>query len=200
MLKNIIAGLFFIISVVNAESIIAEEDNSFNDFMEVMEETTELANKNKIGADHAPGIISVLTHDDMKRVGVNNLYDALELLPNVEVVLNKTGTRNLVFRGIGAIDGSGKIKIMLNGVEQNSAASGIVHFDLPIDVFADGNITITLPAAGSLKGRVYVIKNVASGATVTVNVVAGCGDIDFSSSYSLAYLESIIVILLSGVR
>ena len=134
MLKNIIAGLFFIISVVNAESIIAEEDNSFNDFMEVMEETTELANKNKIGADHAPGIISVLTHDDMKRVGVNNLYDALELLPNVEVVVNKTGTRNLVFRGIGAIDGSGKIKIMLNGVEQNSAASGIVHFDLPIDI------------------------------------------------------------------
>ena len=131
MFKKSLSILLLSSILVYAEDAI--EDN-FDDFMEVMEETTELANKNKIGADHAPGIINILKYDDMKRLGVNDLYEALELLPNVEVVTNKSGTRNIVFRGIGAVDGSGKIKIMIDGVEQNSAASGIVHFNLPIDI------------------------------------------------------------------
>ena len=132
MFKKGILALSISFSIIYAQDIDIED--SFDDFMEVMEETTELANKNKIGADHAPGIINILKYDDMKRLGINDLYEALELLPNVEVVTNKTGTKNIVFRGIGAIDGSGKIKVMINGVEQNSAASGIIHFNLPIDI------------------------------------------------------------------
>jgi len=132
MLKKSLFTLLISSSIILAQDI--NLDDSFDDFMEVMEETTELANKNKIGADHAPGIINILKYDDMKRLGINDLYEALELLPNVEVVINKTGTRNIIFRGIGAIDGSAKIKLMIDGVEQNSAASGIIHFNLPIDM------------------------------------------------------------------
>ena len=132
MLKKSLFALLISSSIIFAQDI--NIDDGFDDFMAVMEETTELANKNKIGADHAPGIINILKYDDMKRLGINDLYEALELLPNVEVVINKTGTRNIVFRGIGGIDGSGKIKLMIDGVEQNSAASGIIHFNLPIDI------------------------------------------------------------------
>ncbi len=132
MLRKSLIALLIYANTMYAQDINIEDN--FDDFMEVMEETTELANKNNIGADHAPGIINILKYDDMKRIGVNDLYEALELLPNVEVIVNKTGTRNIVFRGIGGIDGSGKIKIMIDGIEQNSAASGIVHFNLPIDI------------------------------------------------------------------
>ena len=115
-------------------SLNASQDTNFDDFIEVLEETTEIATNNKIGADHAPGIITLLKYDDMKRLGISDLYGALDFLPGIEVVINKTGTRNLVFRGVGSIDGSGKVKVMLNGVEQNSAASGVVHFNLPIEI------------------------------------------------------------------
>jgi iron complex outermembrane receptor protein len=120
--------------LLNAQNTSNDIDTNFDDFMEVLEETTQIATKNKVGADHAPGIISVLKYEDMRRIGINNLYEALELLPSIEVILNKSGTRNLIFRGIGAIEGSGKVKVMLNGVEQNSAASGVIHFNLPIEI------------------------------------------------------------------
>ncbi len=132
MFKKSFLALALNFCTVYAQDI--EMQDNFDDFMQVMEETTELANKNKIGADHAPGIINILKYDDLKRMGVNNLYEALELLPNVEVVVNQSGTRNIIFRGIGGVDGSGKIKVMIDSIEQNSAASGIVHFNLPIDI------------------------------------------------------------------
>lgn len=200
MVKKIVLSVLLITTLANAQEKNDEEFGSFDDFMEVLEETTQLANKNKIGVDHAPGIINVLKHDDMKRLGVNNLYEALELLPAVEVVLNKTGTRNLVFRGIGAVDGSGKIKVMLNGVEQNSAASGIIHFNLPIEIIE--RIEVIRGPASALYGEYafsgiidiitkkdsnHIFAKYISDSTSTIGAIASYSDEEFSINAVMTY-------------
>jgi len=197
MVKKIGLSLLLITTLANAQN---QDVDSFDDFMEVLEETTELANKNKIGVDHAPGIINILKYDDMKRLGVNDLYDALELLPAVEVVINKTGTRNLVFRSIGAVDGSGKIKVMLNGVEQNSAASGIIHFNLPVDIIE--RIEVIRGPASALYGEYafsgiidiitkkdtnHIFSKYISDNVSTVGAIANYADEDFTINAILSY-------------
>jgi len=76
MVKKIALSLLLITAFANAQEVENQTTDSFDDFMEVLEETTELANKNKIGIDHAPGIINILKHDDMKRLGINDLYES----------------------------------------------------------------------------------------------------------------------------
>ncbi len=107
--------------------------DEFSDFLDVLEETTQIATKNKVNADYAPGIITILKSEDLKRMGIKDFYEALRLIPSIDIKISPTGTKNIVTRGIGGITGSGKTKIMINGVGQNSNASGIIHFNLPME-------------------------------------------------------------------
>ena len=108
--------------------------DEFSDLLNEIETTTKIATKNNVETTYAPGIITILTNEELKRQGIKNFYEALKLIPSVDIGLSSTGTKNIITRGVGGITGSGKTKIMINGVGQNSNASGIIHFNLPIDI------------------------------------------------------------------
>jgi len=107
---------------------------------------------------------------------------------------------NLVFRGIGAVDGSGKIKVMLNGVEQNSAASGIIHFNLPIEIIE--RIEVIRGPASALYGEYafsgiidiitkkdanHIYANYISDNGTTVGAIANYSDEDLSLNAIISY-------------
>lgn len=102
----------------------------FDEFMDVLEETTQIATKNQVGADYAPGIITVLTNEEIERLGAKNFYEAIEFVTGVTVNKTNLGIRNLIIRGLG-IPSTGKVKVLINGIEQNIASSGFNVFSLP---------------------------------------------------------------------
>lgn len=125
------ANLGYRVVLAMAVCSLLSASDDFDDFMDVLEETTKIATKNKVGADYAPGIITILTSEELERLGVKDFYEALEFVTGVDVDVNKVGTRNLVIRGVGGLAGSGKTKVLIDGIEQNSGASGLIHFSLP---------------------------------------------------------------------
>jgi iron complex outermembrane receptor protein len=129
MNKQIITIATILFSIIYANA-----SDDFSDFLNEIENTTKIATKNKINADYAPGIITILKSDDLKRRGIKNFYEAIQLIPSIDIHISPTGTKNMIIRGVGGITGSGKTKIMINGVGQNSNASGIIHYNLPIDI------------------------------------------------------------------
>ena len=127
-------SLSLICSMLNASDNSNDENNAFDDFMNILEETTQIATKNKVNADFAPGIVSILKGEDLKRLGAKDFYDALKFIPNVEINRDNEGSNQIVIRGIGGILGSGKTQILINGVSQNTASMAIFYANLPIEV------------------------------------------------------------------
>ena len=142
--------------------------NSFNDLLKEMELTTQIATKNKVAPMYAPGIITILQGDDLKRMGIKDFYDALRLIPSIDIDISSSGTKNIITRGVGGIVGSGKTKIMINGIGQNIDASGLFHINLPIDLIK--RIEVIRGPASALYGE-YAFSGVINIITKNTNTV-----------------------------
>lgn len=124
----------FIILLVFVFPFYLYGDDEFDYFLETLNETTHIASKENINVEYAPGIVSVIRYDELKRLGVQNLYEALKMVPNIAIDLDDAGTNQIVIRGIGGVLGSGKTKILINGVSQNTSNMALFYSTLPIDI------------------------------------------------------------------
>ena len=110
-----------------AGSAAAAEDGAgqdeLNQFMELLEQQTSLATQTRLNADFVPGIISVLTYEQMQRRGYRTLWEALASLPGVNATMNETGMLSISVRGVGGLFETGKIKLLMNGKSFNASAS-----------------------------------------------------------------------------
>lgn len=97
--------------------------DEINQFMELLEQQTSLATQTRLNADFVPGIISVLTYEQMQRRGFRTLWEALVSLPGVHGTINETGMLSISVRGVGGLFESGKIKLLMNGKSFNASAS-----------------------------------------------------------------------------
>ncbi|MAZ65700.1 MAG: hypothetical protein CMF25_01155 [Kangiellaceae bacterium] len=92
---------------------------------------------NKLDKDYLPGLVSVLTGDEMKARGVRTIKEALNLVPGMHLATDRLGFPTPVLRGIGGVkaSGSGKTKFLLNGTPLNSSQSGLSEFfwDIPVE-------------------------------------------------------------------
>ena len=108
--------------------------DEFDVLINSIEETTKIATKENINIDYAPGIVSIVYGKELKKLGARNLYDALKLIPNVEIDVDNDGSYQIVIRGIGGVLASGKTKVLINGVAQNSSNTAIFYLNLPIEI------------------------------------------------------------------
>ena len=88
-----------------------------------LEQETQIATRTKMNIDYVPGMVSVLYGKDLVDRGVCDAGEALALIPGIELSISSDGTMLVFVRGIGSVFASGKIKVMLNGVEFNSPLS-----------------------------------------------------------------------------
>ncbi len=130
-LHSFFAGL--ILFVISISQVIAEENVELNDsdsspasdivlqeLMQLLEEETELATKSKMNVDFVPGIMSVLHGKDMLARGVENVYQALGLIPGIEISRTSDGQPQILVRGIGKTFFSNKVKFLLNNTPFNA--------------------------------------------------------------------------------
>ncbi|HOP49575.1 MAG TPA: TonB-dependent receptor plug domain-containing protein [Ignavibacteriales bacterium] len=102
--------------------IIAAQENNFNDLMnysleELLNMDVTVATKSSLTPRETPGIISVITQEDIKKSGANDLVEILRLVPGFEYGADVEGAFSIGIRGNWAHEG--KISLYIDGFEVN---------------------------------------------------------------------------------
>jgi iron complex outermembrane receptor protein len=110
-------------------------DEALLDLLQALDQETQIATKTKMNIDFVPGMVSVLYGEELAAKGVRDAAEALALIPGVELSISGDGTTLVFVRGIGSVFASGKIKVLLNGVDFNSTLSvASTALTLPVEL------------------------------------------------------------------
>ncbi len=86
--------------------------------------------------EEAPGVVSVVTKEDIRRLGARTLEELLELLPGIEVLSDGLGVGRIFIRGIGASTSSQNVLVLFDGHRLNEEITGgatQLNLDIPVD-------------------------------------------------------------------
>ena len=86
--------------------------------------------------EEAPGVISVVTREDIRRLGLRTLEQILELLPGIEVLTDGVGRGRVFVRGIGSGNSSQNVLVLFDGHRLNDEATGgasQINLDIVVD-------------------------------------------------------------------
>lgn len=117
------------------EENVPGDEAELNKLLSVLEKHTEIATKTKLNADYVPGIVTVLSADDLAARGVQNLWEALALVPGFELSMESDGKYTIKTRGNGKTFGFGVIKFLLDSVALNLPVTGVPPpvFSIPVE-------------------------------------------------------------------
>ena len=127
---------FVLLASVAATEVRSQDeygDAELDELLAILNQQTTLATRTRLNADFVPGMVSVLTSEQLQRRGLRDLWQALDTIPGVRTYRDASGARAISVRGIGDLFEPGKVKLLLNGVAVNasaSATSGTI-FDTP---------------------------------------------------------------------
>jgi len=143
-------------------SLVFSNDNlDFEDeFLESLEEVSEIATKTKLNIDDSPSFVTVLHSDKLLKLGVDDVFEALALVPGVQLKRENSGVPIVVFRGVSQ---KGEVKLMIDGVTINNSYRGsIYHYlDFPIEMVERIEVIrgagSVLYGSGAISGVINVI-------------------------------------------
>lgn len=109
-----------------------DEEAAMSDLLAVIEDASALATKTYMNADFVPGILTVLHGNELVALGVRTVWEALELVPGVQITRNNFGGQRVSIRGLQ--HGNGNIKVLLNSVAMNDSYSGYAQvMHIPVE-------------------------------------------------------------------
>ena len=149
--------------VLGAESM--EED-----FLETLQSINKQVEEQKINADYTPSTVTVIRHQELEELGIQNLHEALTLIPGMESNVNHVGWREVTIRGVRNSNtyGFDKVKLLIDGVSVTSQLYGSVHYylDFPAEMI-DRIEVVRGPASalygsGAYSGAINVVTKLAT--------------------------------------
>ena len=120
--------------VLLSSLLLSNQEINFEDtLLEGLDEVSEIATKTKLNIDDTPSFVTVLHSNKLRSLGIDNVFEALGLVPGVQLKREASGVPVVIFRGVSQ---KGEVKLMLDGVTINNAYRGsIYHYlDLPIEM------------------------------------------------------------------
>ncbi|MBK1718360.1 TonB-dependent receptor [Thiocystis violacea] len=128
-------ALFLALSQAVSGATESTADPERDDLLTLLEGETRLATKSGMNADFVPGIVTILTGEDLLTRGARTVWDSISLVPGMSQGLEMTGERLILSRGVGHGYASGNVKLMLDGVSMNSSltATANVVLNIPIE-------------------------------------------------------------------
>lgn len=110
-------------------------DEIASGMLEDLGEQTRIATRTRLNSDYAPGTISILHGDDLMAHGARSVWEALALVPGIELSMDETGNRQVLVRGVGRTYSSGNIKLLLNDVALNSELQSLANplLNMPVE-------------------------------------------------------------------
>jgi len=124
--------ILFILGFIHSGAQSFEQAEDFNDFSELnlkdlMNMKVSVATKNEQKISEAPGIVTVITADDIKNIGAKELKDILQIVPGFEFSMERNAIFSIGVRGVkNSI--SSKILLMVDGVPQNAVMYGFISY------------------------------------------------------------------------
>ena len=131
----------------------AKADRELHDLLALLDGETALATKTGINADFVPGMVSILSGEDLLIRGARTVWESLSLVPGLSQGLERTGERQILSRGAGYGYASGNIKILLDGVSMNSSLLATANAVLNIPIEQVERIEVIRGPGSSLYGE-----------------------------------------------
>lgn len=97
------------------------------------EDTVSIATGHPLTKNLSPSVTSVITKEDIDRIGARRVTDVLEYLPGVHISAARNGFNVIGFRG-GYSEGNQQVLVMINGTPiRNSLFGGKPYvWDMPV--------------------------------------------------------------------
>jgi len=153
-----------------------DEFNIEDDFLQSLNEVSEIATKSKLNIDDSPSFVTVLQSKKLQNLGVDTVYDALAQVPGVQLKREASGVPVVVFRGVSQ---KGEVKLMLDGVTINNTYRGsIYHYlDFPIEMVERIEIIrgagSVLYGSGAMSGVINIITKSADAENKNAVFISG---------------------------
>lgn len=115
-----------------------ETTTQVDEFESLLDEMSEIATKKSINVDYLPSVVTVIDAQTYRDAGIQNIGEALNMLPGIQMQTNRLGYTTTTIRGLKNPNAyrSDKIKILVDGVAINNEAQGSAsHFmDFPMQL------------------------------------------------------------------
>jgi len=134
-----------------------------------------VASRRALSARESPGIVTLLTREELRRAGVRDLVDALRLVPGFSFGVDVQGVAGAGVRGFWAHEG--KVALFIDGVEMNEALYSTLQFGhhYPVELIEKIEIIRGPGSAvygGTAEGRLPAGRRASPGAR---GAAPGCG-------------------------
>lgn len=139
--------------------------DSFDEFESILNEASDTATKKFANVDYLPSVVSVIDAQKFLDAGLQNVGEALGMLPGVQMQLGFLGQNITTIRGFKNPNSfiSDKIKVLIDGVAINNEAAGTSGFymDFPLDLVERIEVLrgpgSTEYGAGAIYGSINII-------------------------------------------
>ena len=164
-------------------SLMAEEAQEFN-LLEDLNNASQISTRTKLNMNQTPSVVSVLHTSELQKLGITDVYGALETVPGIEVSMGIGGGKQINMRGNKSIV-TDKLKFMVDGVSINAELSGANHFYLSMPIEQIERIEIIRGPASALYGsfaNIGVINIITKAATHKKSIYYARGSSEGSSN------------------
>ncbi len=112
----------------------SEDKQEEEKLLVLLEGLTKIATKTKLNVNFTPGMTSIWTAAKLEELGIQTVWEALGLVPGIELSIDRIGNKLIIARSQGGRFASGNLKLMLNNMPMNVAFSGLAPgiMNLPI--------------------------------------------------------------------
>ena len=135
-MKNTNIILMTSLCLLTSVNAFASED--MNDFESLLDEVSDIATQKSINVDYLPSVVTVINSQTFIDGGIQNVGEALNMLPGIQMQVNRMGYTTTTIRGLKNPNAyrSDKIKILIDGVAMNNEAQGSSSFymDFPMQL------------------------------------------------------------------
>ncbi|MDD2838522.1 MAG: TonB-dependent receptor [Sulfuricurvum sp.] len=159
--------------LLSAFSFAYADEPGNNDFEALIENVSNLATKKSLNVDYLPSVVTVIDAQTFTDAGIQNIGEALDMLPGIQMQLSPMGYTMTTVRGLKNPNAylSDKIKILIDGVAINNEVAGSSSFymDFPIQLVEKIEVlrgpNSTTQGSGAFYGTVNIITKMGSNKT-----------------------------------
>jgi outer membrane receptor protein involved in Fe transport len=179
-----VRAAFLLFSLLSASQILAlEEPDSLES---LFSDASAIATKSSLNTDYMPSVATVIEADTFRDAGIQNLSEALDMLPGFQIQISPAGYPMTTVLGLKNPNAylSDKIKIMIDGIDIHNEISGSSYFfmDFPMQLIEKIEVlrgpASTLYGAGSFYATINVITKTGKGVP-TNRVLVGTGSYEY---------------------
>jgi len=145
-------------------------ENGAGGLLEALQEASLIASEHRLDVDEIPEFTTVLRSEELRAAGVQDLFDALSLVPGIQTSVMQNGIKKVVMRGYDNPNNFvfDKFKLIIDGFTVNTVVfqNASYYFSLPIELIDRIEVVLgpaaALETSGALTGVVKVFTKIGS--------------------------------------